>query len=222
MARRLRRGAAPYASVTDLFQRAQVPAPALERLAEADALACLGLERRQALWAVRGLAKPLPLFDGPPAEPPVALAPMTEDGAVVEDYHSTGLSLRRHPVAFLRADLQTRGMTTCAALARARDGRPLCVAGLVLVRQRPGSAKGVTFLTIEDETGTANLIVWPSVFERQRRVVLTVGMIACHGSVQREGSVIHVVTHWLEDLSALLRQVGQDGREIEVPTRDFR
>ena len=210
MARRSRRGAAPYASVEDLWRRAGVPAPALERLAEADAFACLGLERRQALWAVRGLVAALPLFAEAPAEPPVALAPMDEGGAVVEDYRSTGLSLRRHPVAFLREGLRARGVAACADLARARDGRRVGVAGLVLVRQRPGSARGVMFLTIEDETGVANLIVWPSVFARQRRVILSAGMIACHGRVQREGAVVHVVTDRLEDLSGLLRGIGRE------------
>ncbi len=104
--------------------------------------------------------------------------------------------------------------------------------GIVLVRQKPGSAQGVMFITIEDETGIANLIVWPSVFERQRRLVLCAGMIACHGRVQREGEVIHVVTDRLEDLSDLLRGVGEPrdiyvpdlrlGSGIKVPTRDFR
>ncbi len=109
-------------------------------------------------------------------------------------------------------------MIACAELARARDGSRVIVPGLVLVRQKPGSAKGVMFLTIEDETGLANLIVWPSVFERQRRVILAAGMIACHGRVQREGEVIHVVTDRLEDLSALLREVGQDA--LPVPHSD--
>ncbi len=250
-----RRGEAPYASVEELWRRADVPAQALERLAEADAFGCLGLGRRQALWAVRGLADALPLFaaaEGIWQEPPVVLAPTVEARAVVEDYRSTGLSLRRHPVAFLRENLRARGMIACAELARAREGRGVAVAGLVLVRQKPGSAKGVMFLTIEDETGVANLIVWPSVFERQRRVILAAGMIACHGRVQREGAVIHVIAERLEDLSALLRQVGQDallrhqggldaqetavtgpsrdiyipdlrlGSGIKVPTRDFR
>ena len=113
---------------------------------------------------------------------------------MVEDYRSVGLSLRRHPVAFLRETLSGRGMTTCAALSRTRDGRKVVVPGLVLMRQRPGTAKGVLFITIEDETGVANLIVWPSIFDRQRGLVMTAGMIACHGRVQREGEVIHVVT----------------------------
>ena len=101
------------------------------------------------------------------------------------------------------------GMTTCAALGRTRDGRKVAVPGLVLMRQKPGTAKGVLFITIEDETGVANLIVWPSIFERQRGLVMTAGMIACHGRMQREGEVIHVVTDRLEDLSGLLHSVGE-------------
>jgi error-prone DNA polymerase len=135
---------------------------------------------------------------------------------VVEDYRSTGLSLRRHPVSFLRADLQAQRIVRCAELAKARDGQHLTVAGIVLVRQRPGSARGVLFITIEDETGHANLIVWPSVFDRQRRLVLTASMLACRGKVQREGEVIHVVADHLTDLSALLRSVGQRGDDFPV------
>ncbi len=214
---------APYDSVEALWRRASVPVAALERLAEADAYRSLGLDRRQALWAIRGLApEALPLFAaadrGPRpapepelAEPPVALAPMTEGREVVEDYHSVGLSLRRHPVAFLRDDLRRRGMVACADLLAARDGKRLIVPGIVLVRQRPGSAKGVMFITIEDETGIANLVIWPSVFERQRRLILSAGMIACQGKVQREGAVIHVVADRLTDLSDLLRGVGRRG-----------
>jgi error-prone DNA polymerase len=128
---------------------------------------------------------------------------------VVEDYGSVGLTLREHPVWFVRNDLAAQGMIRCADLADSKDGRRVVVPGLVLVRQKPGSAKGVMFITIEDETGIANLIVWPSIFERQRRLVLSASMIACHGRVQREGGVIHVVTERLSDLSALLRQVGE-------------
>ena len=131
---------------------------------------------------------------------------------VVEDYRSTGLSLRRHPVSFLRADLAAQRIVRCADLATARNGQRLTVAGIVLVRQRPGSAQGVLFVTIEDETGHANLIVWPSVFDRQRRLVLTATMLACRGKLQREGEVIHVVADHLTDLSHLLRSVGaRDG-----------
>ena len=242
------RGETPFGSIDEVWRRALVPVAALERLADADAFGSLGLDRRQALWAVRGLAdEALPLFaaadrERAPApeivEPQVMLAPLPAGGEVVEDYRSVGLTLRQHPVAFLRQDLRQRGMVTCADLANTREGRRVSVPGIVLVRQKPGSAKGVMFLTIEDETGVANLIVWPSVFEKQRRLVLSAGMIACHGQVQREGSVIHVVTDRLEDLSGLLRSVGERDAElkprdiyipdlrlgsgIRVPTRDFR
>jgi error-prone DNA polymerase len=147
----------------------------------------------------------------------VALARMTDGGEVVEDYRSVGLSLRRHPVAFLREDLSRRGMIACGDLARTRDGLRVKVSGIVLVRQRPGSASGVLFITIEDETGVANLIVWPSVFERHQRLILSAVMLACHGRMQREGDVIHVIADGLEDLSGLLRSVG--GRDADVPIR---
>ena len=133
---------------------------------------------------------------------------MTDGRQVVEDYRSTGLSLRRHPVSFLRADLDAHRIVRCADLATIPDGRRLTTAGIVLVRQRPGSARGVLFLTIEDETAHANLIVWPSVFEAQRRLILSASMIGCRGRLQRESGVIHVIAEELIDLSALLRTVG--------------
>ena len=147
---------------------------------------------------------------------------MTKGRQVVEDYRSVGLSLRDHPVSFLRATLEQRRIARCADLARRRDGSRLTVAGIVLVRQRPGSAQGVLFVTIEDETGHANLIVWPSVFERQRRVLLSATMLACRGKLQKEGEVIHVIADEIIDLSALLRSVGDETRDMRVPTRDFR
>ncbi len=248
------RGEASYASVEEIWRRADIPASALERLAEADAFQGLGLNRRQAMWAVKGLADTvLPLFAAADrghrpepelVEPVVALVPMKDGREVVEDYRSIGLSLRQHPVAFLRAELAMRGMVACADLGRVRDGRRVVVPGIVLVRQRPGSAKGVMFMTVEDETGVANLVLWPDRFERQRRLVLSAGMVACHGRVQREGEVTHVMVDRLEDLSDLLRSVGErdeapvrhgrgdatisgerdprDSPGIKVPTRDFR
>ena len=214
------RGEEEYRSVEELRRRANISIPALERLGEADAFRSVGLDRRRALWQVKGLANSaLPLFAaadglGLPqpelVEPPVMLVAMRDGAEVVEDYHAIGLSLRSHPVAFLRVALQARGMITCADLAHIRDGRRVGVPGLVLVRQRPGSAKGVMFITIEDETGVANLILWPDRFERQRRLVLSAGMIACHGRVQREDEVIHVVTDRLEDLSHELRSVSDE------------
>jgi error-prone DNA polymerase len=202
---------AGYVSVADVWRRAKIALAALERVAEADGFGGLGLDRRGALWALRGLGEaPLPLFAATETrEPAVNLTPMTAGRVVVEDYQSTGLSLRRHPVAFLREDLAGRGILPCSALPALRDGRRLVVAGIILVRQRPGSAKGVIFITLEDETGIANLVVGKDLFEKQRRVVLSASMLACHGRVQQAEGVTHVVVEHLEDLSGLLRSVGQ-------------
>jgi error-prone DNA polymerase len=210
----------PFASVDDLWRRASVPSAALVQLAEADAFRpSLGLARREALWAIKALrSEPLPLFAAAAAreakpvpeinEPAVALRPMTAGGEVVEDYGHVGLSLRNHPVSFLREDLRQRRIVTCNEAMEARDGRWLEAAGLVLVRQRPGSAKGVMFITLEDETGIANLVVWAKVFEKFRHTVLAARMMAVRGRVQREGDVVHLVAHQLADLSAELASVG--------------
>ena len=195
----------PFISVDDLWRRARVPSAALVQLARADAFGpALGLVRREALWAIKALRdEPLPLFAAAAAredtpipeidEPAVALRPMTAGSEVVEDYRHVGLTLRRHPMAFLRADLEKRRIASCTEAMQARDGRWLEAAGLVLVRQRPGSAKGVMFITLEDETGIANLVVWPQVFEKFRRTVMAASMIAVRGRIQREGDVVHLV-----------------------------
>ena len=217
----------PFASVDDLWRRASVPQAALVRLAEADAFRpAFGLARREALWAIRGLAdEPLPLFAAAAArearivpeaeEPAVALRPMPAGGEVVADYRHLGLSLRQHPVAFLREELRRRRIVTCVEVMGARDGRWLEAAGIVLVRQRPGSAKGVLFITLEDETGIANLVVWPKVFEQNRRIIMSASMMAVRGRIQREGEVVHLVARHVADLSADLASVG--GRETGFP-----
>ena len=129
---------------------------------------------------------------------------MTAGGEVVEDYGHVGLTLRDHPVSFpARGSCASGASSPAPRRWHARDGRWLEAAGLVLVRQRPGSAKGVMFITIEDETGVANLVVWPKLFEKQRRIVLSAGMIGVHGRIQREGEVVHLVAHRLTDLSAI-------------------
>ena len=142
---------------------------------------------------------------------------MTAGREVVEDYRSKGVTLRSHPLSFLRQDLAERGFIQATNLQRTRDGRRVAVAGLVLVRQRPGSANEVTFITLEDETEVVNLIVWPSLFERQRRLVLSAGMIGCHGKVQREGDVIHVIAEKLVDLTDLLNSVGSREEAFPLP-----
>ena len=150
-------------------------------------------------------------------EPVVALKPMTEGREVVEDYTSMGLSLRRHPFAFMGPALAGQNIVTCAEVLAARDGAWLTIAGLVLVRQMPASASGVMFATIEDETGHANLIIWPSLFERPRRTVLSTSAVVCRGKVQREGQIIHVIAHHLTDLTHLLRQIGEREENFRVP-----
>lgn len=150
-------------------------------------------------------------------EPAVSLKPMTAGSEVVEDYGHVGLTLRHHPISFLRQDLQERRIVTCAEAMDARDGRRLEAAGLVLVRQRPGSAKGTMFITIEDETGIANLVVWPKVFEAFRRIVLSAGMLAVRGRIQREGEVVHLVAQQLTDLSADLASVGERDTSFPLP-----
>src|ERR1700742_2921529 len=220
----LTRGEAPFRSLPELWRRAGVTRAALDRLAEADAFRpSLKLERREALWTIKGLRDaPLPLFDlGEDAveldEAPVALKPMTDGREVVEDYQTLGLSLRAHPVSFLRPELKSRGIVTCADAGGSRDGRFLKTAGLVLVRQRPGSAKGVMFITIEDETGVANLVVWEKVFEKYRRTVLSGSMLMIDGRVQREGDVVHLIAYKLENLSDMRSSLGQ--RDAPFPLR---
>ncbi|RVT97671.1 DNA-binding protein [Rhodovarius crocodyli] len=223
------RGGAPFRSTDELWHRAGVPAAAMVQLAEADAFQpSLGLARREALWALKPLRdEPLPLFAAASQqaemlvpevhEPGVTLRPMTAGGEVVKDYGHVGLTLRDHPLTFLREDLKRRRIVTCAEAAAARDGKWLEVAGIVLIRQRPGSAKGVMFITIEDETGIANLVIWPSMFEQERRTILSAGMLAVKGRIQREGEVVHLVAKRLTDMSPELAGVGERDTPFPVP-----
>ncbi|MGN6622360.1 MAG: error-prone DNA polymerase [Sphingomonas sp.] len=213
------RGDIPYASVEEVWRRAGVPRAAIERLAEADAFQTLGQDRRQGLWKVRGLGEaPLPLFAAADAreagfspeglEPVVTLRPMSDGREVVEDYRTTQLSLRAHPVSFLRDDLARRGIRRCGDLPSIKDGRHVEVAGVILVRQKPGSAKGVLFITIEDESGVAQGIIWPDRFEKFRRVVMASAMVGLKGRLQKEGEVIHVIVDRIDDLTPMLRGIG--------------
>ena len=225
------RGAQPFASVDDVWRRAGVPAATLVQIAEADGFGPgLRQTRRQALWALKGLRdEPLALFaaatardsDVAPmseqAEAPIVLRPMTEGREVVEDYAHLGLSLRVHPVSFLRDDFRRRQLVTCTDAMRAPDGKWLETAGIILVRQKPGSAKGVMFITIEDETGIANLVIWPDLYEKQRRVILAASMMAVYGRVQREGEVVHMIAHRLADLSPELARIGERDAAFPVP-----
>ncbi len=225
----LARGKRPFASVENLWRRAGVPLASLTRIAEADGFRPgFGLARRDALWAIKGLAdQELPLFAAASAradetiaeatEPAVTLRPMAAGREVVADYSHVGLSLRRHPVAFLRADLARRRITPCADAMAARDRSWLQLAGIILVRQRPGSAKGVMFITLEDETGIANLVVWQRVFEAHRRIILGARMIAARGRIQREGEVVHLVVHQIADLSRDLAGIARIDARLALP-----
>ena len=213
------RGDRPYGSVEEVQRRAGIGRGALDRVGDADGFGSIGASRRLGLWEVKGLGDAaLPLFAAADeragklrreaVEPAVALQEMGEGAEVVEDYRAAGLSLRAHPLAFLRDELKARRMITCGELQSVRDGRYVELAGIVLVRQKPGSAKGVMFVTLEDETDVANLVIWTRMFEANRRTVLGASMMGVRGQVQREGDVIHVIAHRLDDLSALLASVG--------------
>ncbi|TIP37775.1 MAG: hypothetical protein E5X69_20195 [Mesorhizobium sp.] len=172
-----------------------------------------GLDRRAALWEVRALdgrsaAERLPLFDQPSLslrelEPQTKLPKMPLGEHVVHDYRSLGLSLKEHPVAFLRERLTRAGVTPNAHLPSVRDGRRVSVAGLVLVRQRPGKGNAI-FLTLEDEKSIANVIIWPRVFDRFRPVVMGARLIRVTGKLQHESDVIHIVADRIEDLTSWL------------------
>jgi error-prone DNA polymerase len=199
-----------WPDVESLWRRGGIRAEVLERLAEADAFSCMGLDRRAALWEVRALRapRPLPLFepaDGEGlAEPAVALPVMSQGEQVVEDYLSTRLSLRAHPLALMRAGLP--GVLPHDRLGAARGRVTVC--GLVITRQRPGTASGVIFLTLEDETGVSNIVVWPKVYERFRRAVIGGRLLRVTGQIQREGEVIHLIALQIEDMSERLSDLG--------------
>jgi error-prone DNA polymerase len=210
----------PYRAVEELRSRGGVPVHAVQRLAAADAFRSMGLDRRAALWDSRALrqAPDLPLFNYAEARDegaeiePATLPTMPLSEHVVNDYQTIRLSLKAHPMGFLREHYARLKFVTADQLKAIRDGKRLSIAGLVLIRQRPGSAKGVVFITIEDETGIANLVVWPDVFEKQRKIVMGARLMAVHGIVQRDpdSDVIHVVARRLEDHSHMLKHLSHD------------
>ena len=208
----VRRRTEPYRDPADLWRRSGLSKRQIIALARADAFASLGLSRRDVLWAVRGFSDAqLPLLDSPTKmrdlEPAVSLPALTLGEQVVDDYGSISMSLRSHPLALLRPRLCERGVAPTEVLKTARNDDFFTLAGLVLVRQRPGTASGVVFVTIEDEQGIANLVVWPRVFDAHRRIVMGSRLLAVRGRVQREGLVIHLVAEQLWDWSAELDSI---------------
>ncbi|GBD41227.1 Error-prone DNA polymerase [bacterium HR39] len=226
------RRAGPFRDLPELAARTGLSRGALERLAEADAFGSLGLSRRQALWQVRGLRTThLPLFarveaerreGGGPVDPPhpARLREPAAGEAIALDWESLGLSLRGHPLELLREDLAARGVLTARAANALPDGARAAVAGLPIVRQRPGTAKGVVFVTLEDETGFANLILWPDRARRFRHALLFAALAVARGRIQREGEVVHLLVDRLGDASHLLRRLAD--RPPPVMARDFR
>jgi error-prone DNA polymerase len=218
-----------YDSVRDVWLRTGLPPLTLERLADADAFRSLGLSRRDALWAAKALGRvgdrddDLPLFVASPTttssliarEPDVMLPPMPLGEEVVNDYRFLRLSLKAHPVQFLRDDLRKRGVMRNDLLRTTPSGAWVKISGLVTCRQRPGSAKGVVFLTIEDESAVANVIIWQKVFERVRPAVLGARLVTVSGVMQNEAGVIHVVAEQIEDLTNLLTRLAQDSQGLD-------
>ncbi|MDO1584796.1 error-prone DNA polymerase [Rhizobium oryzicola] len=217
-----------YRSIRDLWLRSGLNRATIEKLADADAFRSMGLDRRQALWAVKALdaksaSESLPLFERTghedlQDEPAMDLPEMPPGEQVIEDYRSLTLSLKAHPVSFLRAELQGRAMVTTAALRTAEKNRRVEVAGLVLIRQRPGTAK-VIFMTLEDETGVANVIVRPKIFANYRAVVMAARLVRIRGLLQRESDVIHVIADHIEDLTPMLGLLQAEKRRFGVCER---
>jgi error-prone DNA polymerase len=212
----------PFRDVHDLWARTGVKLAAIEKLAAADAFRSMGLDRRQALWEVRALtaAKPLPLFAWGEereagTEPSVSLPEMPLSEHVLNDYQTLRLSLKAHPLSFLRDKFTAERVVSCAQLRGLKEGAWVSVAGVVLVRQRPGSAKGVVFMTIEDETGIANAVIWSKTLERYRKVVMGARLILVRGRIQRHDDIIHVVSAQLEDRSSWLVELSECSEDFK-------
>lgn len=199
------RRAAPFASIADLAHRARLEKHDLSRLADAGALEALAGHRHDAVWDVAGVERLPPLLAGSTFdETAAALQVPTEGQDIVADYRTQGLTLRRHPLALLRRQLARRRLVTSAEIAQAPHGRIVRTAGIVIGRQRPDTASGVVFVTLEDETGATNVIVWRDLGDRQRRELLGSKLLAVYGKVEREGPVVHVMAGRLVDLSGML------------------
>jgi error-prone DNA polymerase len=215
-----------YRSPDEIARHTGCGRAVLDRLAQADAFGSMRLTRRQSLWKASALDGRMPpllrhsdadLFE----EPDAALPPVTSSQEVVSDYQATGLTLRQHPLTFLRPTLQARRVVTAEQLGRTPNGRVVTVAGLVLCRQQPMTAKNTVFMTLEDETGVINLIVWKHVKERCRRAVHNAHLVGCQGVVQREGQVLHVVANQVWDWTKELGKLNAGAATLAVHSRDF-
>lgn len=205
---------AAFSDISDLATRASLNRGELSHLAASGALSSLAGHRREARWACAGIEAPL-LGKTPHIEEPRAqLWPPSEGEELVADYASLGLTLGRHPLALLRKRFNRLSMQTAAQLREIPNGRRACVAGLVTCRQRPDTASGVIFVTLEDETGMANVVVWRALIERQRRELLASSLLGVEGFVQREKEVIHLVASRLIDYSRWLGRLATSSRDF--------
>jgi error-prone DNA polymerase len=223
------RGDQPYKSIPDLWRRAKTPEPTLRKLAKANAFAeAFRITRPDATFDIKSLGDDvLPLFDcvldaqgrsiSETGQPDMNFRPMTDGANVVEDYNQVGFSQTVHPVHFLRGDLKDRGYVSCKEAMTSKDKRYVSVAGMVNVRQRPGSANGVIFMTIEDESGDANVIVWETVGEAHKQAVFGATMVLVTGFIQKEGEVVHLIARTVVDLSYMLAGIGGRNAPLNAP-----
>jgi error-prone DNA polymerase len=223
------RGETPYKSIPDLWRRAKTPEPTLRKLAKANAYEeAFRISRRDATLAIKSLGDDvLPLFDcvldengrsvSELSQVDIQLKPITDGQKVVEDYNQVGFSQTVHPVFFLREDMEDRGYITCKGAMASKDKRYVSVAGMVNVRQRPGSANGVIFMTIEDESGDANVVVWEKVGEQYKQAVYGSSLILISGYIQKEGDVVHLIARSVVDLSHMLSTIGDRNAPLNAP-----
>jgi error-prone DNA polymerase len=209
------RSEAPFAGVQDLARRAALDRGDLEALAAAGALAALTGNRHQAFWGVAGTERELPLAPRGDGDEGTPLLPVPSEGQdIVADYRAVGLTLGRHPLALLRPRLDRERILRAGELAGVPTGRFVRVAGLVITRQRPSSASGVTFVTLEDETGHVNLVVWERVGQAQRRALIESRLMEVRGQLQREGQVTHVIVHRIVDRTTMLGGMAPASRDF--------
>lgn len=208
------RAQSQFTSAEDLAQRSGMEPRDLKSLAAAGALANLAGHRRQAYWDVAGIEQRTPIAATPIEETQPQLIPLTEGQNLVADYASIGLTLGRHPLALLRHHLQRQRMVTAADLRTLPHGRITRATGLVINRQRPGTASGVTFLTLEDETGQINVVVWRDLAEKQRRELLGSRLLAVYGVLERQGGVAHLIAGRLRDFTPLLGDLVTHSRDF--------
>jgi error-prone DNA polymerase len=212
----------PFIDIADLKRRASLNEGDINVLAAADAFASLTGNRRHALWAALGTGRDAAMFMAPADHGPVELHAPTEASDVVADYQTLGLTLRSHPVAILRSKLEKSARWSAAKIRVARAGQLVRVAGIVTCRQRPSTANDTTFVTLEDETGYVNVIVWSRLAQRQRKELVFSRLMEVAGNVERAGEVVHVVAGHLTDKTALLGALAGEAGDLNTVSRDFR